>query len=66
MTIRLLPVLIGFAAAVLYALNAWRAYSEGDAGAALNWLIGGACISAGYTLMHTATRRNRGCARTVE
>lgn len=64
MTIRLLPVLIGLAAAVLYALNAWRAYAEGDTGAALNWLMGGACLTVGYTLMHAAVRRDRGCART--
>ena len=62
MKARFIPVLLGLAAAALYLFNAWREYTGGDTGAAVNWAIGGVCLAAGYTLMTCAAGR-RSCKR---
>ncbi|MEQ8404221.1 MAG: hypothetical protein RKE49_03925 [Oceanicaulis sp.] len=53
------PVLIGLVAAGLYAFNAYKEYAAGDAGAALNWAIGGVCLTIGYACLMAAVSRTQ-------
>ena len=59
MKAKFIPVLLGFIAAVLYAFNAYQEYAAGDSGAAMNWAIGGVCLTIGYACLMAAVSRTQ-------